>query len=108
MLSSDCNFKEECKCHTKQKEKKYNEQITLTGKLVFPNDLDYPSARHDLIQLYQSYPSVIVFVRPDYAIKDIRNALAWSQANDVTIRIRSGRNSTEGWSNTSQMVSFVM
>lgn len=68
----------------------------LTGDLVFFGDPRYPNARKDLIQLYQSYPRVIVFVRD---VQDVQHAIAWSREHDVALRIRSGRNSTEGWSN---------
>ena len=70
--------------------------MELTGELVFANSPNYEAARQDLIKLYQSYPFVIVFA---LRAQDVRNALKWSRKNDVTLRIRGGRNSTEGWSN---------
>ena len=69
----------------------------LTGDLVFPKDRRYPVARRDLIQLYQSYPQVIVFVQD--AVKDVRNAIAWAKYHNVSLRIRGGRCSVIGMSN---------
>ena len=66
----------------------------LKGDLVFPKDPRYPAARSDLIQLYPSYPQVIVFVQD--AIKDVRNAIAWAKYHNVSLRIRGARNSTAG------------
>lgn len=66
----------------------------LTGDLVFVGDPDYPAARQNLIQLYQSYPYVIVFV---HNVQDVKHAIEWSKEKNVTLRIRGGRNSTEGW-----------
>lgn len=66
----------------------------LTGKLVFVGDPKYEAARQNLIKLYQSYPYVIVFAKN---VCDVRNAIKWSRENNVTLRIRGGRNSTEGW-----------
>lgn len=77
------------------------EKTKLTGDLVFVGDPRYPAARQDLIKLYQSYPYVIVFVG---GIKDIQNAIAWARENDVTLRVRNARNSTEGWSNVTNGV----
>lgn len=66
----------------------------LTGKLVFVGNPKYEAARQNLIKLYQSYPYVIVFARK---VDDVRNAIKWSREKNVTLRIRGGRNSTEGW-----------
>lgn len=68
----------------------------LTGDLVFVDDPRYPLARQDFIKLYQSYPYVICFVQRK---RDVQTALAWAKRHNVSVRIRSGRNSTEGWSN---------
>ena len=71
-------------------------ETELTGRVVFVGDPRYAAAREDLIKLYQSYPYVIVFAKK---VRDVRNAIRWSREKDVTLRIRGGRSSTEGWSN---------
>jgi FAD/FMN-containing dehydrogenase len=77
-------------------ETKIPKHTKLTGELVFVGSPGYHAAREDLIKLYQSYPYVVVFV---HSVEDVKNALAWSQENNVTLRPRCGRASTEGWSN---------
>lgn len=66
----------------------------LTGEVVFVGDAGYEAARQNLIKLYQSYPYVIVFA---LRLQDVRNAIQWSREKNVTLRVRGGRNSTEGW-----------
>jgi hypothetical protein len=86
-----------CILNLHPQEKRIKKKMTqLTGEVVFAGDPQYPEARQDLIKLYQSYPYVIVFVKQT---QDVCNAIAWSREHDVTLRIRSGRCSTEGWSN---------
>lgn len=66
----------------------------LTGEIIYVGDPQYEDARQNLIKLYQSFPHVIVFA---LTVEDVKNALKWSRENNITIRIRGGRNSTEGW-----------
>jgi hypothetical protein len=79
-----------------KRKKKKRMPTKLTGDLVYPDDPRYAAASQSLIQLYPQWPRVIVFVKDP--IKDVRNAIKWSIENDVTIRIRGGRCSTECWS----------
>src|SRR5882724_6277247 len=59
----------------------------LTGRLIRPDDTDYPaeSAGYNLLFTQET--------------QDVVNALAWARQNNVTVRVRSGRHSLEGWSN---------
>jgi len=68
----------------------------LTGRIVRPGDADYPVASAGYNLLFTHDPAVIVFARET---QDVVNALAWARQNNVTVRVRSGRHSLEGWSN---------
>jgi FAD/FMN-containing dehydrogenase len=68
----------------------------LTGRIVRPQDPDYPQASLGWDELFVHYPLVIVFAQ---RTQDVVNALAWARQNNVALRVRSGRHSLEGWSN---------
>ena len=68
----------------------------LTGRVVRPRDPGYPRARADWDKLFTAYPLAIVFAR---SVRDVVNALTWSQQNGVAVRVRSGRHHLAGWSN---------
>src|SRR6478752_7076413 len=68
----------------------------LTGRIVRPGDADYPVASAGYNLLFTHDPAAIVFAREK---QDVVNALAWARQNNVTVRVRSGRHSLEGWSN---------
>jgi FAD/FMN-containing dehydrogenase len=68
----------------------------LTGRVVRPGDADYPDATAGYNLLFTHDPRVIVFAQET---QDVVNALAWARQNDVSVRVRSGRHSLEGWSN---------
>jgi FAD/FMN-containing dehydrogenase len=68
---------------------------TLTGRVVRPDDDDYPAASAGYNLLYAHEPAVIVFAR---SAADVVNALCWARRNDVAVRVRSGRHNLEGWS----------
>src|SRR5258708_34765030 len=70
--------------------------VELTGRLIRPGDTEYPVASAGYNLLFTHDPSVIVFARET---QDVVNALAWARQNNVTVRVRSGRHSLEGWSN---------
>ena len=67
----------------------------LTGRLVRPDDTDYPAESAGYNLLFTHDPAVIVFAQET---QDVVNALAWARQNNVTVRVRSGRHSLEGWS----------
>jgi hypothetical protein len=68
----------------------------LTGRIVRPQDPDYPEASLGYDELFVHYPLVIVFAQNT---QDVVNALTWARQNNVAFRVRSGRHSLEGWSN---------
>ena len=67
----------------------------LTGRLIRPDDTDYPAASAGYNRLFAHDPAVIVFAEET---QDVVNALAWARQNNVAVRVRSGRHSLEGWS----------
>jgi len=67
----------------------------LTGRIVRAGDVDYPVASAGYNRLFAHDPAVIVFAQET---QDVVNALAWARQNNVTVRVRSGRHSLEGWS----------
>lgn len=72
--------------------------MELTGRVVYRDSPDYPEARADWDELYDSYPRVIVFAEKT---DDVVNAVAWARRNGIPLRVRSGRHHLEGWSNVS-------
>jgi FAD binding domain len=68
----------------------------LTGRIVRPQDPDYPKASLGWDELFVHYPLVIVFAQET---QDVVNALTWARQNNVALRVRSGRHALEGWSN---------
>ena len=56
----------------------------LTGRVVRPDDADYPVASAGYNLLFTHDPAVIVFAQET---QDVVNALAWARQNDVA---RSG------------------
>ncbi|MFF4959523.1 FAD-binding oxidoreductase [Streptomyces sp. NPDC001222] len=68
----------------------------LTGRIVRPKDPTYTDARLGWDQLFSHYPLVVVFAQNT---QDVVNALTWARQNNVSLRVRSGRHSLEGWSN---------
>ncbi|GIH19327.1 FAD-binding oxidoreductase [Rugosimonospora africana] len=68
----------------------------LTGRIVRPQDPDYPEASLGWDELFVHYPLVIVFAQET---QDVVNALTWARQNNVSLRVRSGRHALEGWSN---------
>lgn len=67
----------------------------LTGRLVYPQDSDYDTARALWDGLFDSYPQVIVFCQNS---DDVLNALRYARENEIAFRVRSGRHALEGWS----------
>ncbi|QOS98312.1 FAD-binding oxidoreductase [Brevibacterium sp. JNUCC-42] len=67
----------------------------LTGRIVFPGDPGYQSARQEYNRRFNKFPRVIVFCQ---RTQDIINAVKWARERKVPIRIRSGRHSYEGFS----------
>src|SRR5258708_9960011 len=68
----------------------------LTGRIIRPDDTEYPAESAGCNLLFTHDPAVIVFAQET---QDVVNALAWARQNNVTVRVRSGRHSLEGWSN---------
>src|SRR5689334_17234438 len=69
--------------------------LPLTGRVVFPEDSDYPSARLVWNPRFSKYPLLIVYCQQ---VEDVVNALCWARENDVAFRVRSGGHALEGWS----------
>ncbi|MDI9916723.1 FAD-binding oxidoreductase [Rhodococcus sp. IEGM 1379] len=67
----------------------------LTGRIVRPDNSDYPDARACWNLLFNHAPRVIVFARET---QDVVNAVGWARQNQIQIRVRSGGHCLEGWS----------
>lgn len=77
-------------------------QLTsMTAPVVVPGDPGYDSARQGWNQLHQHHPSAVVFCR-DTA--DVLEALAWTRAEGMPFRVRSGRHNLQGWSSLDEGV----
>src|SRR5919107_86315 len=72
-----------------------NGESKLTGRLVFPDSLDYESARLGWARQFSKFPLVIVFCQN---VQDVVNAISWCREHDVAFRARSGGHALEGWS----------
>lgn len=68
----------------------------LTGRVVIPADPSYNEARQGFNRAIQQYPLIIVYCQNKY---DVSNAVMWSRAHNVPLRIRSGGHNYEGYSN---------
>lgn len=71
-----------------------SEAVTLTGRIVRPDDPDYSAASAGWNQFFAHQPATVVFAA---TTADVVNALAWARQHDVPIRVRSGRHNLEGW-----------
>lgn len=67
----------------------------LTGIVITPEDPEYDEARQEYNRAIQKYPLAIVYC---LKIRDVSNAVRWSRRNCVSLRIRSGGHSYEGYS----------
>lgn len=69
----------------------------LTGRVVLPADPKYDTSR--LVSNYysskDSFPKAIVYCQN---VHDVQNAVKWARCQNVSIRIRSGGHSHEGFS----------
>jgi FAD/FMN-containing dehydrogenase len=70
-------------------------QAVLTGRVVYPDDANYPAAKQLWDGLFITFPLAIVFAQQ---AQDVINAITWCRQNNVEFRARSGRHSLEGWS----------
>lgn len=72
-------------------------ELSLTGRVVWPDSPDYPQARAEYNARFSRFPRVIVFA---CETRDVANAVRWAQAQTppVPIRMRCGRHSYEGFS----------
>lgn len=73
----------------------YDENISLTGRIVSPGEAQYDSARQAFNTFFNRFPFVIVFAQNT---QDVVNAVRWSLHNNVPIRVRSGGHNYEGLS----------
>ncbi len=73
-------------------------ECNLRGRVVIPADPLYNEARQGFNRAIQQYPLVIVYCRNAC---DISEAVLWSKACDVPLRIRNGGHNYEGYSNGS-------
>jgi FAD/FMN-containing dehydrogenase len=69
--------------------------LALTGRLVFPGDPDYDTARMDYNTRFSKFPLVIVYCSE---VQDVVNAVRWARRHDIPIRVRSGGHSYEAFS----------
>ncbi|MCM3746104.1 FAD-binding oxidoreductase [Paenibacillus pasadenensis] len=67
----------------------------LTGRIVFPDNPSYNTARMEFNRRFSKFPRVIVFCR---RTQDVINAVKWARERGVRLRARSGRHSYEGFS----------
>lgn len=67
----------------------------LTGIIITPGNSAYDEARQEYNKAIQKFPLAIVYC---LSVRDVRNAVLWARANDIGIRIRSGRHNYEGYS----------
>jgi FAD/FMN-containing dehydrogenase len=65
-----------------------NQKTKLTGRVVYPNDPEYPQARMNWNPFTNTFPIVFVFAQNT---EDVANAVKWARENDVPLRMRSGR-----------------
>jgi hypothetical protein len=76
-----------------QKLKKTSTQ--LTGRIVYPGNPLYNTARMEFNRRFSKFPKVIVFCK---RTQDVINAVKWARERGVRIRVRGGRHSYEGFS----------
>ncbi len=74
---------------------KYCRELELTGRIIFPENQQYDSARREWNSRFDKFPLVIVFAQET---QDVVNAVRWARYWDVPIRMRSGRHHYEGLS----------
>ncbi|XKK20475.1 hypothetical protein HFP67_03005 [Bacillus sp. CB102A.1] len=60
----------------------YDENISLTGRIVSPGEAQYDSARQAFNTFFNRFPFVIVFAQNT---QDVVNAVRWSLHNNVPI-----------------------
>jgi len=68
---------------------------TLTGDVVDRRNPAYEAARMDFNRRIQRFPLYVVFCASGH---DVRDAVLWSRAHGVPLRVRSGRHSYEDYS----------
>ena len=69
--------------------------ISLTGRVIRPQDAGYDEARLDFNARFSRFPKAIVMCS---SVEDVQNAVRWARENDVPLRARSGRHSYEAYS----------
>ncbi len=67
----------------------------LTGRIVFPGNPSYNTARMEFNRRFSKFPRVIVFCQ---RTQDVINAVKWARERGIRLRVRSGRHSYEGFS----------
>lgn len=69
----------------------------LTGRVIWPKDAHYHTAR--LVSNYysskNSFPKVIVYCQNT---QDVQNAIKWARCQNIPVRVRSGGHNHEGFS----------
>ncbi|MGF9879921.1 FAD-binding oxidoreductase [Bacillus albus] len=73
----------------------YDENISLTGRIVSPGEAQYDSARQSFNTFFNRFPFVIVFAQNT---QDVVKAVRWSLHYNVPMRVRSGGHNYEGLS----------
>ena len=73
----------------------------LTGRIVTPVDPEYNELRQEWNEAVQKYPLVIVYCTNRF---DVSNAVLWSRANGVSLRIRCGGHNYEGYSTGNNVI----
>ncbi|KDF02017.1 FAD-binding protein [Mycolicibacterium aromaticivorans JS19b1 = JCM 16368] len=67
----------------------------LTGRVVHPDDADYPDASRGWNHFFTHRPKAVVFAG---STDDVVNALTWARQEGLAVRVRSGGHALEGWS----------
>jgi FAD/FMN-containing dehydrogenase len=69
--------------------------ITLTGRIIWPQDPDYDAARQVFNARISRFPAAIVICDD---VEDAQNAVRWARQQGIELRVRSGGHSYEGFS----------
>jgi FAD/FMN-containing dehydrogenase len=68
---------------------------SLTGRVIWPGDSDYDTARLGFNARFSRFPVAIVVCD---SVRDVQNAIRWARQHDLPFRVRSGGHSYEGFS----------
>ncbi len=72
-----------------------SQSVTLTGRVIWPQDPDYDEARLTFNTRYSRFPAAIVVCS---SAEDVQNAVRWARQLGMPLRARSGGHSYEAFS----------